>query len=327
MMGTLLPKGLVAIVGATATGKTALAVELAPFFQAEVISADSRQVYRGMDIGTAKPTPEQRAQVPHHLINVVDPTDRSFSVAVWRRMAEVALADSVRRGKQPWLVGGTGLYIKALVDGLALPPVPPDPALRAHLEAVHRREGTAALWERLRALDPVAAATIDRHNPRRLIRALEVCLLSGRPVSEQRGRQPPSYPVLEIGLHLERAALYARIDARVEEIFATGLVREVERLLAAGCTQDLPSMQSPGYREVARYLAGEITLAEAKALTKQSTRQLAKRQLTWFRKDQRIQWIQAGPQASAVARELVRAFYAQVGMPVGGDESVPARLG
>ena len=206
------PDALVAIVGATATGKTGLAVALAAEFCAEIVSADSRQVYRGLDIGTAKPTVDERAGAPHHVLDVVSADDASFSVAVWRNHAERALENVAARGKRPWLVGGTGLYVQSVVEGLELPDVPPQPELRAELERTLQAEGVDALFAQLRDLDPEAAAQIDRRNPRRLIRALEVCLVSGKPFSAQRTRCPPPYPILRIGLRTGRDTLYQRID-------------------------------------------------------------------------------------------------------------------
>ena len=303
------PSSLVTIVGPTATGKTALAVALAAAFNAEIISADSRQVYRGLDIGTAKPTAEECEQAPHHVLDVVAADDTSFSVAVWRHHAEQAIASITARGKQPWLVGGTGLYVQSIVDGLAFPDVPPQPALRAELEADLAQDGVDILFTRLRDLDPVAAARIDRRNPRRLIRALEVCLVSGKPFSAQRTRRPPSYPVLQIGLHADRASLYRRIDERVDKMIAEGFVEEVAQLLDRGISTELPSMQSAGYRQLAAYVHGKCSLAEAIEQTKFATHQLAKRQETWFRKQKGIQWIEIGVDSVDSARSRIECFY------------------
>ncbi len=305
------PRALVAIVGPTATGKTGLAVALVAEFSAEIISADSRQVYRGLDIGTAKPTAHERAQAPHHVLDVVPADNASFSVAVWRGHAEQALENLTARGKQPWLVGGTGLYVQSLVDGLTFPDVPPQPKLRAELERTLQAEGIDALAARLQHLDSVAAAQIDLRNPRRLIRALEVCLVSGKPFSAQRTRHPPPYPVLQIGLRTDRELLYQRIDERVDEMIAGGFVAEVECLLDQGVTTDLPSMQSAGYRQLAAYLQGCGTLTEAVQQTKYATHQLAKRQETWFRKQKGIQWIEIGAGTVESARERIEEFYGE----------------
>ena len=300
---------LVAIVGPTAVGKTAVAVALAAEFDAEIVSADSRQVYRGLDIGTAKPTAAERAQVTHHVIDVAPANCTSYSVAVWRENAAHAIQDILARGKRPWLVGGTGFYVQAIVQGLKLPDVPPQPKLRAELEEALQAEGIGTLVARLQHLDPVAAAQIDLRNPRRLIRALEVCLVSGKPFSAQRAKRPPPYPVLQIGLRTDRDTLYQRIDQRVDAMLADGFAAEVEALLDQGITTDLPSMQSAGYRPLAGYVQGSCTLEEAVQQTKYATHQLAKRQETWFRKQKGIQWIKIGTDAMEVARETIEGFY------------------
>ena len=303
------PAALVAIVGATAVGKTALAMALAAEFDAEIISADSRQVFCGLDIGTAKPNKTESMQVPHHVIDVTPADNPSFSLAVWRKHADSALPDLAARQKRPWLVGGTGLYIQSIVDGLELPAVPPQPKLRAELEQTLQDEGIDALFAQLKREDPVAAAQVDRRNPRRLIRALEVCIVTGKPFSAQRTRRPPPYPVLQIGLRTDRDRLYQHIDRRVDRMIADGFVDEVERLLAAGITTDLPSMQSAGYRQLAGYLHGVCSLTEATQQTKYATHQLAKRQETWFRKQNGIQWIELNADAVASARERIQGFY------------------
>lgn len=307
------PEALVAIAGPTAVGKTGLAVALAAEFDAEVVSADSRQVYRGLDIGTAKPTAAERAQAPHHVIDVVDADCTSFSVATWRDHAKRAFADIAERGKCPWLVGGTGFYVQSIVEGLAFPDVPPQPKLRAELERTLREKGIEALTARFKQLDPAAAASVDLRNPRRIMRALEVCLSSGRPYSEQRKLRPPPYPILQIGLRTERDQLYRRIDERVDAMIANGIVDEVEGLLAKGLTADVLSMQSAGYRQLAAYLAGACTLEDAIQQTKYATHQLAKRQETWFRKQKGIQWIEIGLDAVAFVGKKIREFYAERG--------------
>ncbi len=307
------PAALVAIVGATAVGKTALTMALAAEFDAEIISADSRQVFCGLDIGTAKPTKTERMQVPHHVIDVAPADYTSFSLAVWREHVDSALLDLAARQKRPWLVGGTGLYVQSIVDGLELPAVPPQPKLRAELEHTLEQEGIDALYAHLLRLDPEAAARIDRRNPRRLIRALEVCIVSGKPFSAQRTRRPPPYPVLQIGLRTDRDRLYQRIDCRVDRMIADGFVDEVERLLAAGITTDLPSMQSAGYRQLAGYLHGECSLTEAIQQTKYATHQLAKRQETWFRKQKGIQWMEIGIDTVVSVGEKIEEFYKECG--------------
>ncbi len=298
---------LLTLVGPTAGGKTALALALAERLPAalglrgaEIVSADSRQVYRLMDIATAKPTAEQQARVRHHLLDVVWP-DESYTLAEYQRDAQAAIADIWARGRLPLLVGGTGLYVRAVVDGLAIPAVPPQPALRAELEAELAQRGSDALAERLRALDPVAATRIDTQNPRRLIRALEVCIASGRPFSEQQGKRPTPYREVMLGLTMAREALYARADTRIAAMLAAGVVAETEALVARGYSWSLPAMSSLGYREIGAYLRGETTLAEAVVQFEQATHAYTRRQMTWFRPDKRIIWLDATLPPDALA--------------------------
>ncbi len=300
---------LIALVGPTATGKTALALALAERLRAvavrlrtaeesgdigdcEVVSADSRQIYRLMDIATAKPTPEERARLPHHLLDVVWP-DESYTLAQYQADAVTAIGAIWGRGRLPLLVGGTGLYVRAVVDGLSIPQVAPAPELRAELEAEAQARGPDALHARLAALDPVAAARIDAANVRRVVRALEVCIVSGQPFSEQQGARPTPYRTLLLGLNMERQALYARADARIDAMMAAGLVAETEMLVARGYGWELPSMSSLGYREIGAYLRGEMTLAAAAERFKLDTHGYIRRQLTWFRPDTRIVWLDA----------------------------------
>lgn len=287
------PIRLLAIVGPTAVGKSALALRLAERFHGAIISADSRLIYRGMDIGTAKPTPEERARVPHYLVDILNP-DEPFGLAQYQELAYQAIADAHHKGFLPLLVGGTGQYVWAVLEGWSIPRVPPQPALRAELEEQARREGPEALHRRLAELDPTAAARIDPRNVRRVIRALEVCLTAGAPISELQRKSPPPYDTLIIGLQMERAALYARIDARVEQMIAAGLVEEVRGLLAAGYPPDLPAFSSVGYRQIIAYLRGEASLEEAVARIKRDTRRLVHQQSIWFRADDpRIRWFPA----------------------------------
>ncbi len=272
---------LIVITGPTAVGKTAYAIELAQRNGGEIVSADSRQIYRGLDIGTAKPTPQEQAAVRHHVIDVVNP-DEPFTLAEYQAAAYAAIKDIFSRGKQPLLVGGTGLYIHAVVDGLRIPPVPPDPALRRELEA----QDGAMLYARLRELDPPAAGRIDPRNVRRTIRALEVCLTTGRRFSELGQAQPLPYPVEIIMLDMDRERLYARIDARVERMIEQGLVAEVERLAAQGYDWRLPSMSGLGYKQIGEYLRGEVSLEQAIANIKHATHRFVRHQYAWFRKFQ-----------------------------------------
>ncbi len=298
------PIPLVAIVGPTAVGKTALAVALAAHFDVEAISADSRQFYRGMDIGTAKPTLEERAALPHHLIDIADP-DATVGLAQFLRLARAAIADIHARGKLPLLVGGTGQYVRALLQGWQAPDVPPDPELRAELER-RARHDPAGLWAQLLALDPGAADFIDPRNLRRVVRALEVCLKTGAPFSAQRQRIPPPYYSLQFGLTLERGALYARADARVEAMMAAGLPDEVARLLSAGYGWELPAMSGLGYSQFRPYFEGQTTLAEVTLRIQLDTHDFIRRQYAWFGlKDPSITWLAPGDLAAV--RERVAA--------------------
>jgi len=300
---------LVVLVGPTGAGKTALASRLAKTLAAEdvhveVVSADSRQIYRGMDIGTAKPSPAEQARVPHRLIDLLDPDER-FSLAEYQEHAYAAIDAIHARGHLPFLVGGTGQYVRAVVEGWRIPRVPPDEALRARLYAQAEEEGREALYERLLALDPDAAELIDPRNVRRVVRALEVCLKTGRPFSEQRGKDPPPYEIVQIGLTMEREALYARVDARVDAMIEAGLVEEVRTLHAQGYGWDLPAMSSLGYRQLRAYLTGETTLEEAAAEIKIETHRFIRHQYNWFRpNDPGIHWLDAAddPLPAALAR-------------------------
>ena len=313
---------LVALVGPTATGKTALALALAErlrdLTRVAAVAADSRQIYRLMDIATAKPTPAERAALPHALIDVVWP-DESYTLAQYQADATQAIAAIAEAGALPLLVGGTGLYVRAVVDGLAIPQVAPQPELRAELEAEAATRGAAALHARLAALDPAAAAQIAPTNTRRVIRALEVSLVTGRPFSEQRGARPTPYRTLPLGLNMERAALYARADARIDAMLAAGLVEETAGLVARGYDWRLPSMSSLGYREIGAYLRGESSLAEAVERFKLATHRYIRRQLTWFRPDARITWLDAAQPLDTLADQaeaLARAWVGQVGGPL-----------
>ncbi len=307
---------LVCIVGPTATGKTALAVRLSEAVGGEIVSADSRQVYRGMDIGTAKATPEEQARAVHHLIDVVDP-DETLGLAQFQELANAAIADITSQGRVPFLVGGTGQYVMAVVEGWTVPRVPPDEALRSELYHQAEEEGDEALHARLQELDPVAADRIDARNVRRVVRALEVCLSTGRPISEQQAKSPPPYRILILGLRLSRQRLYRRIDQRVEAMIAAGLENEVRRLVGAGYGFELPAMSGVGYGQFAPYLADEANSAEAVTLDlvireiKQATRRFVRHQSNWFRQgDARIHWLDACNDPYDAALDLVRHFLA-----------------
>lgn len=321
-----MPLPLLVLVGPTAVGKTALSLRLAEVLDAEIVSADSMQVYRGMDIGTAKPTPAERARVPHHLIDVVDPTE-DFSVARYERLAHAAIAGIHARGKLPLLTGGTGLYIKAVVDGLPMPPAPPDPAIRARLEAEADRSGTEALHRRLAQVDPVSAARLHPRDRRRIIRALEIWEQTGRPRSATRAPQAghPNYEAHWFGLTRPRASLYRRIDQRVDQQIASGLVDEVRRLLEQGWNPRVTSGQGLGYKEIADYLEGKVTLEEAVARLKRATRQYAKRQLCWWRGDHRIRWLDMDRwDEEEACRFIVEAFRSEVSPGVEEARTRPA---
>jgi tRNA dimethylallyltransferase len=299
---------LIALVGPTAVGKTALAVRLAEAVDGEIVSADSRQVYRGMDVGTAKATATEQARVPHHLLDVLDP-DESLSLAQFQEMAYAAVDDIIARGKVPFLVGGTGQYVLAVVEGWRIPRVVPDEELRAQLYRQAEEEGAGALHARLEALDPVAAGRIDARNVRRVVRALEVCLTAGRSISELQTKSPPPYRVLIMGLTLSRPQLYRRIDERVERMIEAGLEAEVRRLVAAGYGFDLPALSGVGYGQWAPHFCGEATLEEVVQQIKRSTRRFVRQQATWFRKDDpRIHWLDASADPFEPAIDLVRRF-------------------
>lgn len=291
------PAAIIAILGPTASGKSALALEVAERFGGEIVSADSRLVYRGMDIGTAKPTAAERARVPHHLINVVAP-DESYDLARWKPEAAAAIAEIRARGTWPIIVGGTALWTTALLDGWEPPAVPPDAAFRALLEARAVEGGVAPLLAELAMLDP-AAAEKTGPNLRRIIRALEVIRATGQPFSAQQGRTPRPYRDLRLALMLPREELYRRIDARVGAMLDGGLVDEVRGLLAAGYAPDLPALTGIGYRQVAEYLRGKQTFHMMKQAIIHATHRYARHQLTWLRRDMRVIPIDAADAARA----------------------------
>ncbi len=282
---------VIALVGPTGSGKTALALELAGRLGAEIVNCDSRQVYRGLDIGSAKPTPAERAARPHHLFDVVDP-DQPFDAARYCALARAAIADIRRRGQRVLVVGGTGLYLKALRHGLCAGP-PRDPSLRAALlgrEAACPGSLHAELMER----DPASAARVHAHDQVRLVRALEVLELTGERLSERQAShafRAEELPMQVIGVAVARARLYAAIDARCAAMLDAGLLDEIRALWTRGYSPDLPALRSIGYRELGAHLRGEVDLATALAAMQRATRRLAKRQLTWFRADASVSWL------------------------------------
>jgi len=306
------PQILLVIVGPTAVGKTAVAIECALLLNGEIISADSMQVYRGMDSGTAKPTPAQRALLPYHLIDVVSP-DEDFSVAIYKARAEAIIDDIFHRGRQPILVGGSGLYIKAVTGTWGLTIAPRDAALRCRLQEEAQEKGLRALHERLMQIDPEAAARISSRDEKRLLRALEVFEITGLPMSHfhrlDRHRQP-KYNSLMIGLTLPRQALYARIEERIDRMMqAEGFLEEVRGLLRRGYHRGLISMKALGYAHLASHLAGEVDLEAAVKLFKRDSRRFAKRQLTWFRAQPDIHWLEVqGRSPSEIAQEIIEIF-------------------
>ena len=278
------------IVGPTAVGKTAFAIELAKIANAEIVSADSRYFYRGMDIGTAKPTPEERQSIPHHLIDVADP-DETWSLALFQQKAYDAIASIHERGKNVIVVGGTGQYIRALLQGWSPPTMEADLVMRAVLEDWANEIGPMEIHKKLAILDPIAAEKIDYRNVRRTIRALEVIFGSGQRFSEQRKVTESPYSFLILGLNRSRSSLYQRIDQRIDQMIRQGFIEEVAGLLEKGYSPTLPSMSAIGYREISAYLNHEISLDEAIRLIKQRTRNFVRRQSNWFKtSDPQIHW-------------------------------------
>lgn len=303
--------GLIVIAGPTATGKTRAALALARRLDAEIVCADSRTVYRGMDIGTAKPTLPERALVPHHLLDVADPAE-TFTLADYQRLALEAIAGIHDRGRTAILTGGTGLYIRAVIDRVAVPAAAPDWDLRERLAAEERAGGPGTLHRRLQQIDPAAAERIHPRNVRRVIRALEVWEVTGTQLSALQGQvrggrwTPPSWrggaaagdaAAGMVALTMERERLHDRIDRRIDAQLQAGLVEEVRTLLAAGYHRALPSMQGLGYKEIAAFLAGEVTLEAAVLQLRRNTHRYAKRQVTWFRADPRYRWIDVDDQS------------------------------
>ncbi len=300
---------LVSIVGPTASGKSELAVRLAERFDGEIVNADSMQVYCGMDIGTAKPSPLLRQRVPHHLVDIVSP-DVNFSASDFRREAAAAIADIQSRGRKAFVVGGTGLYIRALLQGLVDSPSG-DESIRRELVELAQRDGNEEILRRLALVDPETAGRLHPNDRVRVVRALEVYLQTGRPISTFRGEHGFAdihYDCLKIGLRVERQELYRRIENRVEEMIEQGLIAEVEELLRAGFTSDLKAMRSIGYKEICAYLAGEYSLDAAVALIKRDTRRYAKRQMTWFNKDFEINWVEYPDSFVTICNHVIEFF-------------------
>lgn len=284
------------LVGPTACGKTAASILLAKKLGAEIISADSIQVYRGLDIGSAKPTMQERQGVPHHMLDVADVTNKEFTVAEFQRRAAMVIQEISFRGKLPLVVGGTGLYINALTYPLQFTSVPGDPKVRTALQQQEAQEA-GVLYKRLQQVDPQSADRLHPNDSKRIVRALEVYEISGRTLTSygmdfanEAAAEPP-YRATIVGLTMERAALYARIEQRVDEMLRMGLLGETERFFQAGYPHTLPALQGLGYKQLLRHLRGETSLTEAVEEIKRETRRFAKRQITWFKRDKRIHWL------------------------------------
>lgn len=302
------------IVGPTGTGKSTLALEIAERLGAEIVNADSRLLYRGMDIGTAKPSLEERRRVPHHLIDVRAP-DQPLDVAGFRELARLAIAAIAARGRPPIVAGGSGLYLKVLRGGIFSGP-PASPKIREELAAIAAERGIGHLHAQLREIDPQAAVRISPNDLYRIVRALEVFRLTGIPISRHQRRHgfdSAEYHILTVGLELPRERLYTSVERRFDAMVAAGMVEEVRALIAAGYRVDAPPLCTIGYRQIAAHLRGELPLETAISLAKRDTRRLARRQLTWFRSDPGIVWVDA-EQGSEQALKLFENFFAQPGM-------------
>lgn len=280
---------LAAIVGPTGTGKSRIAVKVAKELNGEIISCDSMQIYRGMDIGTAKIRPEETGGIPHHALDLVDP-DQEFSVADYQAVARRLIKEINERSRLPILVGGTGLYYQAVVDDYELPALPKRPDIRQELNRQADELGSAVLYKRLQDADPVAAQKIKPNDRKRIVRALEVIEISGRKFSEMQGKKTNIYDLAAAGLILPRHILYRKLEERVDQMIKEGLVDEVRKLVERGYSSGLNSMKALGYAQIIRFLQGEITLEVAVNEIKRDTRRYAKRQITWFRRDSRITW-------------------------------------
>lgn len=299
---------LAAIVGPTGIGKSRLALHLAQAFNGEIVSADSRQVYRYMDIGTAKPSPKELSLVLHHLVNIVNP-DEAFSLAQYQTLAYRAIGDIQQRQKLPLLVGGSGLYIWAVLEGWRIPPVPPDPEFRHSLEKKAANTGTDELYQELMKVDPDTAQKINPRNVRRVIRALEVHRKTRTSFSQLQGKEAPSFNIFLIGLTTDRTELYRRIDLRIDEMIEQGLVTEVEKLVNMGYDFNLPAMSGIGYKQIRMFLKGELTLTAAIRQIKFETHRFVRHQYAWFQlKDERIHWFDVPSQADSEIETTLAKF-------------------
>lgn len=279
------------ILGQTAVGKSKLAMELAKKLNGEIISADSMQVYKGMDIGTAKPSRQELSQVSHHLIDMINP-DQTWSVSDFVAQTKTIIEEIISRGKLPIIVGGTGLYLNALIEGYAFPLIEANPEIRKKLEGEAKSFGSEHLYEKLKRTDPDAAAKIHFNDAKRIIRALEVIEVTGKPMSRAQTKNENSLPyeLVIVGLEMDRKRLYEKIEARVDQMLAAGLIDEVRKLIKDGYDDKLSSMQAIGYKEVAGHLQGKYFYDEMVGILKQNTRNFAKRQMTWFRRFKNVKW-------------------------------------
>jgi tRNA dimethylallyltransferase len=301
-------KPLVVIVGPTASGKTAVSIDLAKRLNGEIVSADSRLLYRGMDIGTAKPTDAEQENVPHHLIDVADP-DETWSLALYQRTAYQVIDSIMERSKLPILVGGTGQYVRAIIEGWRIPPQAPDESLRESLSRWAEMIGPEGLHQRLATVDPQAAEMIDYRNMRRTIRALEVILNTGERFSDLRKKQQCRYTPFIFGISCPREVLYQRIDQRIDQMIADGLVEEVQTLLQSGYQADLPTLSAIGYGEIIQYLNNQVSLEEAVTLIRRNTRIFVRRQANWFKPDDpRIHWVEAAEGMVDNMEEMIRRW-------------------
>jgi len=309
MQSEIIQHPLIVILGPTAAGKTALSLSLAKKFNGEIISADSRLFYRGMDIGTAKPTKEEMQIVPHHLVDVAEPGER-WSLGKFKRYTTAIIDEIHQRGRIPFLVGGTGQFIKAITQGWVIPEIQADERMREILTRwVDEEIGPEGLYDRLTVVDPLAAENILPGNVRRTIRAFEVIFKTGRRFSELRQREPVPYRILQIGLNRPREELDLRIEERVDAMIEQGFVEEVRSLLKNGISRDMPSMSAIGYQQLSAFIEGEISFEEAVEEIKKVTKKFYRRQMTWFKlKDKQIHWFEMDEETGVRVDELINQF-------------------
>lgn len=294
-------KGLIVILGPTASGKTSLSIDLAKKYNGEIICADSRSVYKKLDIGTAKPTPEEQSQVPHHMLDIAEPGD-VFTVAEFKKGADDIIKKIFSRSKIPFLVGGSGLYIDSVVYGLKIPEVAPDWEMRSKLEKL----STSELFTKLKKLDPEFAKEVDKNNKRRLIRALEVIGKTRKKYSELRKKNPPSYPILIFGIDIPRKDLVKKIDTRVDQRIKAGMIEEVEDLIADGVDPKWLDNLGLEYRYLSKYVTGELSRQQTIEQLKSVSHQFARRQMTWFKRNHDIIWIKNKPQAEKEIKKFLQ---------------------